>query len=452
LGASMLEKGATGKVIELLVSDSFYSDSNKLIWQSILSLHRESNPIDILTVTEKLRKQGNLELAGGAFYVTQLTNRVASAANIEYHSHILIQKYIQRQMIHIAGEIGKKAFEDMTDAFELKDWAASMIEGIGNFNGGKIETFEEVATKVYKEMLENSVKEVSTNQIGLPSKIEGLNKISLGYWAPDVIVLAAGTGEGKTTFALIEAYNLAKLGHPVAFLCAEMKSYQLVWKIFSSIILEEIKEIRLSKNIPIEKWDELSEFVKQSHKIPLYIVDVANNNINQIISIYRELHRKYKIEMGFLDYIQLIDGSPEMKYGTREAEVAYVSKKIKQLAMELNIPIMELSQLLEIDGDGKGKRIYAMRDLRESKAIGHNADEVLFIYQPFMHGITEIEGKQYKEGDSILVRAKCRLGKKGKVPMNFEGRYNNFSDPETINIESTDYTETSKDKSDNLPF
>lgn len=447
LGAAMLEKNAPEKIIELIKPITFYSDANKLVWQAIVSLYRERNPIDILTVIQQLKKEGNLELSGGVFYVTQLTNRVASAANIEYHAHLIIQKWIQREIITIAGEIGKLAFEDETDAFELKDLAAAMIENIGTFNGGKIESFGDIAMKAYKQMLENSVSE--TDILGLPSSIHGINKISLGYCAPDVIVLAGGTGEGKTTLAFQEAYTLAKSGHPTAFLCAEMKALQLVWKSFSKEISEEIKEIRLAKNIDIEKWDQLTEFVKQAHTIPLYIVDVSNNNINQICSITKELLRKYKIKMMFLDYLQLIDGPPEQKFSNREAEVSHVSKKLKQLAMEINIPIMELSQLLDIDGGTK--RLYAMRDLRESKAIGHNADEVIFIYHPNSHGVTgfDKDPKEYGKDDAILIRAKCRQGKKGKIDVKFSGEFNSFTDYDK-EITNIDFTEPTKEK--DLPF
>lgn len=465
LGAAMLEKNAPDKVMEVINTEVFYSDSNKLIWTAIVTLHRESKPIDILTVTEQLRKMDLLDMAGGAFYVTQLTNRVASAANIEYHAHIIYQKYMQRQMIHFSGEIGKAAFEDTTDAFELRDSAITMFHGLLK-TAAKIESFGDLAKRNYKLMLEAKVSD--SELLGIPSRHKAVNDFTRGY-SPGVYVVAGRPGEGKSAFCLEEAYNAATNGIPSAYLCAEMSTIELCNRIFSNVAEESSQEIRFAKNLGEDKWDIIIDFTKRADQIPLYIIDIVGYNINQVCALFKELKIKYNIELGVLDYLQLINGDPTERYGNDELRLNAMTKRIKILQRELNLVLFELSQLTRLE---KGvKRLYQTSDLKGSGGIEADADVVIFIYHPWMHGVKEIPEQDgtirfYRKGEVLIIFAKFRNNPTGKINLVFKGEWSKFTDEEDVSIanlykgaEVKDYTvstreseEVTNDTVDDLPF
>lgn len=450
LGAAMLEKNAPDKIMETINADVFYSDANKLIWGAIVALHRESNPIDIRTVVEQLRKMGNLELAGGAFYVTQLTNRVASAANIEYHAHLIYQKWMARQMIHFSGEIGKLAFEDTTDVFELRDSALDMFSKLLTTKA-KIETFGQLAKRTYNLMLESSVSE--NTMLGIPSKHKAINDFTMGY-APGMYVVGGMPGEGKTTYVLEDAHNAAEMGYASAYLCAEMGGVQLCRKIFSSEIEESSKQVKLAKNISIDKWEILTEFVQKAGDIPLYIIDIVGYNIDQLCNLIQELVIKYGIKLVGVDYLHLINGSPTERYGTEELRLNAITKRLKIEQRKHDLVLFLLSQLTRME---KGvKRFYVLNDLKGSGGIGADADVVMFIYHPYMHDVREIKEpdgtmRYYKEGDVVIIFAKFREDKTGKVHLKFIGKFNKFTDEEDNSISSIykDYTISSKEAEEN---
>jgi len=464
LGACLIEKDAVHKVLSLLTPESFYSDSHKLIWEAVVELESSYSPIDMLTVSEQLKKTGNLELAGGRFYISQLTASVSSSANMEYHAAIIKQKYVARELIRICSKVAADAFEDTTDPFNLKDRAISDIEFLSGNNISQVRTLGDVAHSVMETMKNNSVME--QNFIGVPSKFRKVNENYLGYIAPGVYVIAAGPGEGKTTLSLNEAFFQAENGYPVLYLCAEQKDYQLVQKLFSDKIKATLNEIKLAKKLTMEQWDAAAEFVKKAKSIPLFIMDVAGKNIDQICSLTKEMHRKYNIKMMYLDYLQLISGSADKKYGTRELEVSDVSRRIKELAMNLVIPIGELCQVSRFE---KGVvRLYQLSDLRESGAIEQNADDVTFLFKPSKHEVTELKGESgvtYGPNDVIFDKKKAREGDLGKFVLTNDAKYSSFEDKADINDilnrkvptevhNFVDYTQPQKDNdpSEDLPF
>ena len=467
LGACMLERTAPEKIMDIMKADAFYSDSHKLIWNAISLLHKENKPIDILTVCDKLRKMGSLDLAGGSFYVTHLTNRVASAANIEYHSSIVYQKYMQRQMIEHSGYIAKMAFEDTTDAYELRDKALVLFNDI-IVNRAKIESFGKLTKRTYDEMLEASVSKQT--MVGIPSKHKAINDFTMGY-ASGLYVVGGRPGEGKTSYVLEEAYTAAVNGYPSAYLCAEMGGVQLCRKIFSSIIEETSKQIRLAKNIPIEKWEQLSEFVQKADGIPLYIIDIVGYDIDQVCNLIKELVIKFGVKLLGVDYLHLLNGSPSEKYGTEELRLSAITKRLKIEQRKHDLVLFLLSQLTRME---KGvKRLYQLGDFKGSGGIEADADVAMFIYHPWMHEVSEIPEQDgtiryYKKGDVIIIFAKFREDTTGKVHLVFQGAFNKFKDVEDESIESVyksktvhvDYTISGKeaeeqvavDDVDKLPF
>jgi len=451
LGAAMLENKAYHEIESLLCVEDFYSDSHKLIYASIKSLIDSNIHADILAVSQDLRKKGHLENAGGAFYVTQLTNRVASAANIEHHAAIIKQLSIKRNIIRICGEYGKKAFDDSTDAFELKDQVLGDLENVSKIESTIIQKLGDIARATLLKMKNDSLLEINT--IGLESSIKAITNHTMGYSEPDLIIIGGGPGEGKTTFALQEAFHMAKNGHPVAFICMEMKSFQLCWKLFSAMIEESIMTIRMAKKISDPKWLQLEKIVKDMQNIPLYIVDATGQNINQITSLTKEFKRKHGIKMLFIDYLQLISGGSDKNYGTRELEVAYISRKLKENCMKMSLPTMALSQLTVEKGT---KRMYELADLRESKAIGQNADGVGLLYWPDYHGVDTLNKEFYGPKESVIIWAKYRMAGRKVIRMKFLAEFNKFEDMYTqvsdaVNIPGKDISPPVT-PDDDLPF
>lgn len=424
LGAMMLEKNAPEKVLDILKEEIFYTDSHKLIFKSIADLFTKAQPIDILTVTENLRKQGNLELAGGAFYVTQLTNRVASAANLEFHTHILIQKYIQRQMIHIAGEIGKKAFEDTTDAFELLDESERKLFAIKNdtMKKGHV-SLGDILHKAIKniEFLKNNDNQFS----GVPSGLNQLDKITGGWQKSDLIIIAGRPGMGKTAFVVSVARNAAvDFGRPVALFSLEMSSVQLVTRLISSE--SEISSEKIRKgDLHDSEWEILRVRTEKLAEAPIFIDDTPSLSIFDFKAKARRLKSQHNIELIIVDYLQLMKGD-DKNIGNREQEISYISRSLKALAKELDIPVIALAQLsrqAERRTDNKPQ----LSDLRESGSIEQDADLVGFIYRPEYYGLTDDEEGNSTKGIGEFIIQKHRNGPTDVVKLRYQGEFTKFS-------------------------
>jgi len=456
VGGLMLERDTFHKVESIINAEDFYKDEHKEVFKSIKSLSDRNQEYDIINVVQDLRSRGLLDKLGGPFGVTQLTQRIAGTHGIEGRAKKVKEFSIIRNVINICGSFAHKGFEPGVDAFELVDQVLGELENVSKTESTVIQRIGDVARATLLKMKNDSVMELQT--IGLPSSIKALTEHTLGYIDPDLIILSAKSGEGKTTFAFQEAYSIAKGGEPTAFISMEMKGNQLCWKTFSSLIEEEILQIRLAKNISDGKWVQLDEIVKEMEKIPLYIIDATGLNINQITALTKELKRKHNLKMLFIDYIQLISGGSDKNFQNREGEMAYVSRKLKENCMKMSIPTMALSQLTL---DKESKRIYVQDDLRESKAIGHNADGVLFLYWPDFHKVETINNEYYGKNESIIVVEKWRLGARKLLRVKFFPQFNKFEDMyknvnDSIDIPGRDikpYSEPIKeDSSENLPF
>ena len=436
LGAILLERGTIDKVVSLLEPDDFYSQAHKEIYKSILSLYHDKKDIDILTITNDLRTKKILDSIGGAFFVVSVTNRIGSAANVEYHAHIVKEKSITRKTIQVLSDGLENAFNE-NDTFDLVGGLIKKLESNIDLKKTQIQHISKAGSKVFDQMESN--RNLGHELIGLPSCLKEINKNLMGYCSPDLIIVGARPGEGKTTLAVNEAFNIAKSGTPVLFFSMEMKGMQIASKVLSSLAETDIKSIR-SGRIVDDKFTEVAYHTEKSLNVPFYIVDASGLSTMEIKAITKSAIKEYGVKMIFVDYIQISKGS-KAKYSTREEEVSDIAKDLKGIAMECDIPVMALSQMARLE---KGTyRLPQLSDLKESGGLEANADIVIFPSRPFHHGVTEVKGFdiQFSESDALIIIAKYRLGFCGATLVIFEGEYNRFRDKYDMPIQDYNFTD-----------
>lgn len=411
LGAIMLEKSAFDTVIEILKPECFYVDAHQRIFRSFQNLAQKSLPIDILTVVEELKSSEELDTVGGPYYVTKLTNAVVSTANIEAHSRIILQKFVQRELIRISGEIIGEAYEESTDVFDLMDDAEDKIFQITN-NFLKTD-YKEMSSALAQAI--NRIDELRTKKdeiSGVPSGFNSLDRITYGWQQTDLIILAARPSVGKTAFALNLARNAAL--HPtkptaVGFFSLEMSAAQLVQRILSAeseIMMEKIARGKLEEH----EYQQLHKRgITRLEKAPIYIDDTAALNIFEFRAKARRLVNKHHVGIIIIDYLQLMSGSGD-RNGNREQEISTISRNLKALAKELNIPIIALSQLSRAVETRKESKMPQLSDLRESGAIEQDADMVMFIYRPEYYENFTNEMGESTRGETHIKIAKHRNG------------------------------------------
>jgi len=321
LGALMLEKHAPEKVASYLKAEAFYVDAHQLIYGAVISLFTLGHPVDILTVTEQLRKDGTLESAGGAYYITSLTNKISSAANIEYHAHIVVQKSIQRQLITVAGEIGEKAFEETSDAFELLDQSEKQLFEIKNSTMNK--NYDEVSDLIAKAIkdIEESTAD-GEGLTGIPTGFTELDRMTSGWQKSDLIILAARPGMGKTAFVLNMARNAAVLANKsVAIFSLEMSSMQLVKRLIASEAELSSEKIRSGK-LEEHEWQQLHTKISTIEDAKLFIDDTPALSVLELKAKARRLKSNRQLDMIIIDYLQLMRAEEGNKNaGNREQEI-----------------------------------------------------------------------------------------------------------------------------------
>lgn len=413
LGAIMLEKSAFDTVIEILKPECFYVEAHQRIFRSMQSLAQKSMPIDLLTVVEELRIKEELEMVGGPYAVTKLTNAVVSSANIETHSRIILQKFIQRELIRISGEIIGDAYEDSTDVFDLLDDAESKLFEITNNHLRK--NFDSIDTVLVKtiqriEDMRNRKEDIT----GVPTGFPSLDKLTYGWQNTDLIILAARPAVGKTAFALNLARNAAlnpSKPTPVAFFSLEMSSGQLVQRILSAeseIWLEKISRGKMEEH---EMKQLYKRGIERLANAPIFIDDTAALNIFELRAKCRRLKNKHNIGLILIDYLQLMSGTGDGRNSNREQEISRISRDLKGLAKELQVPIIALSQLSRaVETRKEGNKMPQLSDLRESGAIEQDADMVMFIYRPEYYDITSNEMGESNKGETHVRIAKHRNG------------------------------------------
>lgn len=411
LGAIMLEKNAFDDVVDILKPECFYVEAHQRIFNAMQGLANKSQPIDILTVAEELRSREELEMVGGPYYVTKLTNAVVSSANIEAHARIILQKFIQRELIRISGEIIGDAYEDSTDVFDLLDDAENKLFQITNNHLRKdFNSIDTVLVNTIKRI--EDLRQRNEDVTGVPSGFSGLDRVTYGWQNTDLIILAARPAVGKTAFALNLARNAAMhptKATPVALFSLEMSAGQLVQRILSAeseIWLEKIARGKMEEH---EMKQLYARGIQRLSQAPLYIDDTPALNIFELRAKCRRLKNQHNIGMVIIDYLQLMSGTGDGRNSNREQEISNISRNLKGLAKELNIPIIALSQLsraVEQRGAKDGSRVPQLSDLRESGAIEQDADMVMFLYRPEYYDLT-----QNAEGENIKGLTEVKIAK-----------------------------------------
>ena len=430
LGALMLEKDAYSIVSEILKPESFYEKAHEKIYAAIVDLAISQRPVDMLTVTEQLKKRGELEEVGGPFYISQLTSKVASSAHIEYHARIIAQKYLARELISFTAMIQGKAFDESIDVEDLMQEAEGKLFEISQRNVKKDVTQINPVIKEAMVMLEKAANQ-KEGLSGLRTGFEGLDKMTSGWQNSDLIIIAARPAMGKTAFVLSMAKNMA-VNHntPVALFSLEMSNVQLVNRLISNVCEIESGKIK-SGQLAGHEWQQLDYKLKNLLDAPLYVDDTPSLSVFELRTKARRLVREHGVKIIIIDYLQLMNASG-MAFGSRQEEVSTISRSLKGLAKELNIPIIALSQLnrgVESREGIDGKRPQ-LSDLRESGDIEQDADMVCFIHRPEYYKIYQDDRGNDLRGMAEIVIAKHRNGAVGEVLLRFKGEFTRFSNPE----------------------
>ncbi|WP_299129332.1 replicative DNA helicase [uncultured Winogradskyella sp.] len=426
LGAMMIDKKGVDEVIDILSPDAFYKDAHKHIFEAIFKLFENSEPVDLLTVSSQLKKDQKLDLIGGDFYLIQLTQRVSSSAHIEFHARIILQKYIQRSLIKISNEIIEEAYDETKDVFDLLDNAEAKLYEVTQGNVKKsTETAQSLVIQAKKKIEDISNKEGLS---GIPTGFDKLDKLTSGWQPSDLIIVAARPGMGKTALTLTMARNIAvDFNKAVAFFSLEMSSVQLITRLISSetgLSSEKLRTGKLEKH----EWEQLNVKVKTLEKAPLFIDDTPSLSIFDLRAKARRLKSQYDIQVIMIDYLQLMTAGGSQKGGNREQEISMISRNLKALAKELNVPVIALSQLSRAVETRGGSKRPLLSDLRESGAIEQDADIVSFIYRPEYYKIDEWDDEERSptQGQGEFIVAKHRNGGLENIRLKFIGHLGKF--------------------------
>lgn len=424
LGACMLEKDAYMNVCDLLVPDSFYDPVNRKIFQAITTLGLNQRPVDMMTVTEQLRKDGTLEEVGGAIHIAELTARVYSSANLEFHAGIIAQKYLARRLITFAANVETKAYDESNDIEELLQETESQLFDISQNQLKREVTQIDPVINLALEQIQNAANSES-GLSGLQTGYRELDKITSGWQNSDLIIIAARPAMGKTAFVLSMAKNMAvDYNVPIAIFTLEMSNVQLIKRLISNVASLEGEKIKSGRLSP-EEEDRLNSRIRTIYGAPLYLDETPGLSISELRTKARRLVREKGVKMIMIDYLQLMNATG-LKLGSREQEVSTISRSLKALAKELDIPIIALSQLNRSTENREDKRP-VLSDLRESGAIEQDADIVCFIHRPeyYTKAVVDGEGNNIK-GLAYLIVAKHRSGAVGDVKLHFVSKYAKF--------------------------
>ncbi len=430
LGALMLERNAVNEAIDILQAESFYVEAHKRIFSTILDLFKNDQPIDILTVTEELKKRGELDVVGGAFYISQLTSKVASSANVEYHARIISQKHILRELIRISAETTRDAYDDSADVFDLLDKAEQDLYAI---TSGNLKRNYEPMSDLIQDAIANieNAKSKTGGVSGVPTGFVELDKLTAGWQRSDMVIVAARPAMGKTAFVLSMARNIAvEHKKAVAVFSLEMSSTQLVTRLIASeagISSEKLRKGELND----QEFAILHQHIARLTNAPIYIDDTPALNIFELRAKARRLKSQHNVDLIVIDYLQLMTGGGDNRGGNREQEISSISRSIKSIAKELDIPIIALSQLSRAVETRGGDKKPMLSDLRESGAIEQDADIVCFLYRPEYYKIYEDErGSTLGIGEVIV--AKHRNGALDTIRLRFIPELAKFADLESM--------------------
>lgn len=427
LGAMLIEPEAIPRAIEILQPGTFYSDRHNKIYEAIRSLFDRTNPVDIITVTDELKRREELEAIGGAYYVSELTAKVANAANVEYHARIIAEKSLLRQMIETMGNLIGKAYDPGSDAFELLDSAESDIFQISE---SQLKRAASSMKDVLKETLTRleGIHGREGGVTGVPSGFTKLDQMTAGWQPSDLVILAARPSMGKTAFALACARNAAL--HPktptgVAIFSLEMSAQQLAQRMLTSEARVDAQAARTGR-LRDEDWPRMARAAGRLSEAAIFIDDTPGLSALELRAKCRRLKAEHDIGLVIVDYLQLMHGSTNNKNANREQEIAHISRSLKALAKELDVPVLALSQLSRAVETRGGDKRPQLSDLRESGSIEQDADVVGFIYRAERYGITVDENGNSTEGMAELLIGKQRNGPIGDVRLAFVHQFARF--------------------------
>lgn len=434
LGAIMLEKDKLAEVLEIIQSpECFYVDAHQKIYGAIRRLFDKGMPVDLLTVTEELRRSNELEIVGGAYFLTVLTTSVLSSAHVEAHARLVMEKFIQRELIRISGNIIAEAYEDSTDVFDLLDKAeTNLYEITDNHLRKNFKGLREILARTIQEI--EDAKNSNEDVTGVPTGFRELDKLTAGWQKNALIIVAARPAVGKTAFCLNLAMNAAMHAgkpYPVAFFSLEMGAGELVKRMLAAtteVSMDAITKGRMQEH----EFVQMTQRMSKLGTAQMFIDDQAALNLFELRAKARRLKQKHDIQLIIIDYLQLMQADIN-KGGTREQEISKISRDLKSLAKELEIPIIALSQLNRSVESRKESKMPQLSDLRESGAIEQDADMVVFLYRPEYHGITNNEMGESIEGETHVYVAKNRSGATDTVKLRFIKEYQKFVDLESDN-------------------
>ena len=425
----MVDKDAFSIVSEILHPETFYEPRSQKIYKAIQTLSLNEDPVDIMTVVEELKREGTLDDIGGAGYILELSERVASSAHIEYHAKILAQKYLARQLISFASVIETKAFDETVDVDELMQEAEGSLFELSQKNMRQDYTQIDPVVKQAVEILQKAAANKG-GLTGIPTGYAKLDDYTSGWQRSDLVIIAGRPAMGKTSFALSLAKNIAvDYDTTIAFFSLEMNNVQLVNRLISNVCEIEGKKI-LNGQLDDEEWKRLDKNVRKLQAAPIYIDDTPGMSIFELRTKARRLVREKGVQVIMIDYLQLMNANGA-RFGSRQEEVSTISRSLKGLAKELDIPVLALSQLNRtVEGregiDGKRPQL---SDLRESGAIEQDADMVLFVHRPEYYRIFTDEKGNDLHGKAQIIIAKHRKGGTGDVLLNFRGEFTRFENP-----------------------
>ena len=440
LAALMIDKDAYAVVCEMLRPESFYEPRHQKIYTAIRDLNMAEKPVDIMTVADQLARQGDLDAIGGAPYIVELSSQVASSAHIEYHARIIAQKSLARQLIQFASDIETKAFDETIDIEELMQHAEGSLFELSQKNMKKDYTQIDPVIKNAMDVIQQSAK----NKDGLTGVASGYHKLddkTSGWQASDLVIIAGRPAMGKTSFALSMAKNIAAdYQVPMAFFSLEMSNVQLVNRLISNVCEIPGSKI-LNGQLHPDEWERLDKRVNNLLGAPLYVDDTPGLSVFELRTKARRLVREHGVKLIMIDYLQLMNANG-MRFSSRQEEVSTISRSLKGLAKELNIPILALSQLnrgVESREGLEGKRPQ-LSDLRESGAIEQDADMVLFVHRPEYYHIYQDENGVDLHGKAQIIIAKHRKGATGDVLLTFRGEFTRFENPDDSSLSRRAHT------------
>ena len=435
LGALMLDPNALNTAIELLHEEYFYKPEHQVIFRAIHKLFELNQPVDILTVTTQLRQTGELEAAGGAYHISELTSHVVSAAHIEYYSRVLSEKYISRELIRISTETITNAYDETTDVVDLLDKTEQRLMDINDKNfRTDFHPLGDLVHEATQQINDAATDDGSQNTV--VSGFTDLDRLTAGFRPGTLVILAARPAMGKTAFALSMARNIAgDSKKAVAFFSLEMTGVELAMRLISGEAQLAGDKLKRGELNPWEQ-QQLATRTQALNEAKLFIDDTPQLTIYELRAKCRRLKQHHDIQMVFIDYLQLMSAGSDMmtRGGNREQEISTISRQLKALSKELGIPVLAMSQLSRAVETRGGTKEPMLSDLRESGAIEQDADIVMFIYRPEYYGIKEDnDGSTIGMADIIL--AKHRSGGTGRVRLRFQGQYARFTNPEFLTNE-----------------